>query len=148
MFKKILIAYDGSDQSKRALRYATTLSSKFISELIILTVYHEPVLPVFTTNEDSDKKDLNEYLETIKQSYAKILDNAGKIVKRDFPSVNYNTLLREGRPSSEIISVAENEDVDLIILGSRGIGGVTGWVLGSTSKSVVESCKKPVLVVK
>jgi nucleotide-binding universal stress UspA family protein len=148
MFKKILIAYDGSDQSKRALNYALTISEKFLSELIIITVYHKPVLPIFTTNEESKDHDLQEYLEAIKQSYTKILDNTKKIIAKDFPSVKYTTLLREGRPATEITSVADSEDVDLLILGSRGIGGVTGWVLGSTSKSVVESCKKPVLIVK
>ena len=152
MFKKILIAFDGSDQSKRALHYALVLSEKFISELTILTVYHKPVLPVFDKNEGFEgnitDSDFEEYSEAIKRSYLNILDNAEEMAKRDWPSVKYVPLLAEGRPSTEIMSIAESKEVDLVILGSRGIGGVSGWVLGSTSKSVVENCKKPVMVVK
>jgi nucleotide-binding universal stress UspA family protein len=56
--------------------------------------------------------------------------------------------LLEGKPSSTIVNTAEEFDVDLIVIGSRGIGGITGWILGSTSRNVVESCTKPILVVK
>jgi nucleotide-binding universal stress UspA family protein len=152
MFKKILIAFDGSDQSKRALHYALVLSEKFNSELIILTVYHRPVFPALNPDEDLEGKaidsDFTEYLETIKRSYINILSYAEEIAKSDWPSVKYVALLEEGRPSTEIMSTVESEAVDLVVLGNRGIGGVSGWVLGSTSKSVVEDCKKPVLVVK
>jgi nucleotide-binding universal stress UspA family protein len=87
------------------------------------------------------------YWETIKQYYIKILSNAEEIVKREWPSIKYHALLVEGRPSNEILSVANRCDVNLILLGSRGIGGMTG-LLGSTSKSVVESCKRPVFIIK
>ncbi len=50
--------------------------------------------------------------------------------------------------SSTIVNAAEEYDADLIVIGSRGIGGITGWILGSTSRNVVESCTKPILVVK
>ena len=149
MFTKILLAFDGSDQSKRALHYALVLSEKFDSKLIILTVYNRPRLPVFSIDEDNVNDPVfDEYLDAIKNSSRNILDTAEEIVKRDWPSVNYATLLEEGRPASKIMSIAEIEDVDLVIVGSRGLGGVSGWVLGRTSRSVVDNSKKPVLVVK
>ena len=43
--------------------------------------------------------------------------------------------------------MAEKEGCDMIIMGSRGIGGIKGWVLGSTSRRVVDSCKTPVLII-
>jgi len=54
----------------------------------------------------------------------------------------------EGRPSATIVDEAEKNEMDLIVIGSRGLGGITGWILGSTSRRIVESCTKPVLVVK
>jgi nucleotide-binding universal stress UspA family protein len=57
-------------------------------------------------------------------------------------------MLREGRPSATIVDVAEKDGYDLIVMGSRGIRGITSWILGSTSRGVVDSCKKPVLIIK
>jgi nucleotide-binding universal stress UspA family protein len=152
MFKKILVAIDGSDQSKKALHYALVLSEKFSSELIILTVYHKRLLPMISTEDvevETIDSDLQEkYWESIKEYHANILRSAEQITKRDWPSVKYVALLAEGRPSTEIISAAQRNEVDLIVLGSRGIHGATGWILGSTSKSVVDHCNKPVFIVK
>ena len=153
MFKKILVAFDGSDQSKRALHYALILSEKFSSELIILTVYQRHILPIFSTEDDLEggtiDLDIQEkYWEATKQYYKKVLNDAEDTAKRDWPSVKYVALLAEGRPSTEIMSTAQRYEVDFIVLGSRGTGGVTGWILGSTSKNVVEHCKRPVFVVK
>ena len=57
------------------------------------------------------------------------------------------TRLEEGRSSDVIVEVAQEEDVDLIVMGSRGMSGIVGF-LGSTSRHVVEACTKPILIVK
>ena len=53
----------------------------------------------------------------------------------------------ERRPSVNIVDVAEKEVYDLMVKGSRGIGGIEGWILGSPSRRVVDSCKTPVLII-
>jgi len=70
------------------------------------------------------------------------------MVKNRHPNLKFVTRLRRGRPSAVIVNVANSENVDLIVMGSRGLGGVSGWVLGSTSRRVVETCEKPILIVK
>ncbi len=57
-------------------------------------------------------------------------------------------MLMEGRPSANIVDVAEKEGYDLMVMGSRGIGGIKGRIFGSTSRRVVDSCKTPVLIIK
>ena len=84
----------------------------------------------------------------MKEFYAKSLDEAGKDVAENYPELKVQTRLLEGRPSSTIVEQAKNDGVDLIVIGSRGVGGITGWILGSTSRRVVESCTVPILVVK
>lgn len=152
MFKKILVAIDGSDQSKKALHYALVLSEKFSSELIILTVYHKRLLPMIPTEDvESEEIDLElqeKYWESVKEYHANTLRSAEQIAKRDWPSVKYIALLAEGHPYTEIISAAQSNEVDLIVLGSRGIHGAIGWILGSTSKSVVDHSNMPVFIVK
>ena len=50
--------------------------------------------------------------------------------------------------AAAIADVAENEGYDIIVMGSRGIGAIMDWILGSTSRRVVDSCTKPVLIIK
>ena len=84
----------------------------------------------------------------MKTIYGKSLEEAEEDIKGHFPDLQVTTQLLEGRPSSTIVDEAENNDMDLIVIGSRGLGGITGWILGSTSRRVVESCTKPVLIIK
>jgi nucleotide-binding universal stress UspA family protein len=84
----------------------------------------------------------------MKEIYAGSLREAEEDIEEAFPSLVVTTKLTEGRPSAIIVEEAEEEHIDLIVIGSRGIGGITGWILGSTSRRVVESCTKPILVVK
>ena len=84
----------------------------------------------------------------MKGIYNLSLEDAKKDINENFPDLKVTTKLLEGRPSATIVSEADIEEADLIVIGSRGIGGITGWILGSTSRNVVESCTKPILVVK
>ncbi|GAI02286.1 unnamed protein product, partial [marine sediment metagenome] len=80
--------------------------------------------------------------------YQNVLKEAEEKVKEEYPGVKTESILKEGRPSATIVEQAEKDDVDIIVMGSRGIGGYTGWILGSTSRRVVDSCTKPILIVK
>ncbi len=84
----------------------------------------------------------------MREVYQSVLDDAMTQIKEEHPSLIVEAVLKEGRPSATITDFAENEGVDLIVMGSRGIGGYTGWILGSTSRRVVDSCTKPVIIVK
>ncbi len=69
-------------------------------------------------------------------------------VRSKHSDLNIRTIRMEGRPSANIVDVAEKEGYDLIAMESRGIGGIEGRIFGSTSRRVVDSCKKPVLIIK
>ncbi len=84
----------------------------------------------------------------MREVYQSVLDDAMIWVKEEHPGLMVEAVLMEGRPSATITDFAENEGVDLIVMGSRGIGGYMGWILGSTSRRVVDSCSKPVIIVK
>ena len=150
MFSKILVAYDGSEPSKRALDHAAKMAGMFQGELIVLTVVSVTPFPIFTEEGVGalSARDLQEYDEKKRESYRLSLKSAEAEVVQRYPGLKLETVLMEGRPSSTIVEEAEKRDVDLIIIGSRGLGGVTGWILGATSRKVVDQCTKPVLVVK
>ena len=153
MYRKILVAFDGSEPSKHALDIAVSTADKWKAELVILTVVPRVMMPVFPDEGFGSApitaaQDMSEYQDKMKEIYASSLKEAEEDIKEAFPDLVVTTKLMEGRPSALIVEEAEEEHIDLIVIGSRGIGGITGWILGGTSRKVVESCTKPILVVK
>jgi len=152
-FKKILVAYDGSEQSKRAMDHAAEMAHTNKGTLVVLTVVPKETLPVlaeegFGAVPVTSTQEWADYQEKLKESYTKSQEEAAKVVKAKYPKLKVDSILLEGRPSSTIVEQAEKNQADLIVMGSRGIGGISGWILGSTSRRVVESCTKPVLIIK
>jgi len=148
MYKKVLVALDGSEQSRKALDHAAAIAEKFGSELTLLTVVPRAMLPFFNGGGFGSTIDVVQYQDRCKDIYQAVLAEAGARVRSEHPGLSVGTMLREGRPSAAIVDVAENEGYDLIVMGSRGMRGITGWILGSTSRRVVNSCTKPVLIIK
>ena len=150
IFSKIMVAYDSSESSKRALDLAAKTAAMFKGELVILTVISREVPPTFIEGSEGPtlSADIQRYLDLRKDFYTRSLEEAKTEVKDRYPGLKFEAILLEGRPSATIVEVAEERDVNLIIIGSRGLGGITGWILGSTSRRVVDQCTKPILVVK
>ena len=153
MYKRILVAFDGSEPSRNALDHAVNIAVQWKAELTILSVVPRAMIPVFPDEgfgapSIAVARDMTDYQEKMKEFYAKILKDAEGDIKEAYPDLRVSSRLLEGRPSTTIVEEAEKDGVDLIVVGSRGLGGITGWILGSTSRKVVESCTKPILVVK
>ena len=153
LYKKILVAHDGSEASNHALEHAVSIATNFKAKLIILAVIQRVMIPIFPDEGFggiplSSAKDMAQYQERMREVYQSVLDDAMIQIKKEHPDLMVEAVLKEGRPSATITDFAENEGVDLIVMGSRGIGGYTGWILGSTSRRVVDSCTKPVIIVK
>ena len=153
MYKKILVAFDGSEASKHALDHAVNIAEPYGAEIIVLSVVPRVMMPVFPDEgfgaaPITAAQDMSEYQSKMKGIYNMSLEDAKKDINEHFPGLKVTTKLMEGRPSATIVSEADTQEADLIVIGSRGIGGITGWILGSTSRNVVESCTKPILVVK
>lgn len=144
MYRKILAAIDGSEPSLQALIHAVQLASKLDSQLVIISVVHQLKLPfqahlgIWST----------EYHSKIKQGIEEVLLEAKNWVLRHNPDLSVETVMMEGRPWEIIVNYAAHENVDLIVIGREGEGGVEGWVLGSTSKQVTDNSTKPILIVK
>ena len=153
MYRKILVALDGSDPSNNALEHAATIAKKFDAELILVAVVQRMMIPIFPDEGFgavplSAAKDMAQYQDKMMVLYQNVLKEAEEKVKEEYPGVKTESILKEGRPSATLVEQAEKDDVDIIVMGSRGIGGYTGWILGSTSRRVVDSCTKPILIVK
>jgi nucleotide-binding universal stress UspA family protein len=153
MYKIILVAIDGSEPSNHALEQAIEIATKFKAKLIMLAVVQRVMIPIFPDEGFggvplSAAKDMAQYQDKMRVVYQTVLDEAQDKIKEEHPDLEVEAILKEGRPSATITEYAENDGADLIVMGSRGIGGYTGWILGSTSRRVVDSCTKPILIVK
>ena len=153
MYGSILVALDGSEASDHALDHALSIATKYESKLVLLAVVQRVMIPIFPDVGFggiplSAAKDMAQYQEKMKDIYKDVLEEAEAKVREEHPGLEVETILKEGRPSATIVDIAENDGADLIVIGSRGIGGYTGWILGSTSRRVVDSCTKPILIVK
>jgi len=145
LIKKILAAVDGSEPSSHALNWAVELATKWDAKLIIVSVV-PPISPLVYMGPAPMY--IKQYNKVASESHQKVLDRSSAKIKEINPGIAVETRLERGRPADVIVEIAQNENVDLIVMGSRGMGGITGWILGSTSRSVVNECTKPIIIVK
>ena len=151
MYTKILVALDGSDSSKRALHRAVVLAEKFWSKLTLLTIFHRRVLPPLVEEGGEmavDDEIYESYWDSVRELHVRILEEAERLIRKSYPNVRVEAVLAEGRPSVEICRESREREVGLVVVGNSGMGGIKGWLLGSTSRRVVDSCSTTVMVVK
>lgn len=138
MFEKILVATDGSENAASAIEHAAELARLAGSTEVL--VLH--VCPGCTADLDPDDKN-RELAESIVQEAGKVFTEAGVPVR---------TLVDIESPpeaiGAAVVEIARDENVDLIVLGSRGLGEFRGILLGSVSNKVLQKSVVPVLVIK
>jgi nucleotide-binding universal stress UspA family protein len=142
MIKHIMIPYDKSEPSNRAFEYAVDLAKKYNSTISIVScvVIQVPTDPYFGTA----------YMETTKLLREDALSSISKLEPRLRESnISFKTEVLEVISITEsLISYSELHNVDLIIIGSRGLGGFKKLLLGSVASGVSQHSKCPVLIVK
>ena len=90
----------------------------------------------------------NGIYEELKDSHKKMLEEALGEIKKKNPNLKTSAKLAKGNAADRIIEMAKEENVDLIVVGSRGMSGVKRFFLGSVSHNVAHHCECPVLIVK
>ncbi len=134
---RILLATDGSEDATLAARGAVDLSKQGGSELHVVHVWHDVPTPRFRSFVRAQlKREAQELL----QKQVERLEHAGAAVAKAH--------LREGRTIDEILGLSEELRVGLLIVGSRGGGGVKRILLGSVSEGIVHHARRPVLVMR
>ncbi len=142
--KKMLLATDGSEEAELATRAAVELADSTGSELHV--VYVEP-LPDFMKNGHGTPGFDRELYEMIEEGARETLRKLTWRVKVAGGTVA-EAHLRMGAVAEEIVSLAGESEVDLIIVGSRGMGSIRRTLVGSVSESVFRHAHCPVMVVR
>ena len=146
MIKKILVALDGSKPANCALDLSFDVAEKYSASVLVVSVFNpylKRLRPSYLTTEE-----IQSCLDQQKDYHKEILSEALKKANRLKPNLNVTMQLKEGRPADEIIQTAKEENVDLIVMGSRGLGGITQLLLGSVSDRVADHAPCAVLIMK
>jgi nucleotide-binding universal stress UspA family protein len=141
--RSIVVGTDGSEPADEAVRQATDMASREGAQLHLVTAYPDPqILRERTTGTGGGAYtiiDLRDVAESLVQRAAR--DALRK-------SVEVETHVREGQPAEVIIDVANQEQADLIVVGSRGLTGIKRYLLGSVSSKVSEHAPCSVMIVR
>lgn len=146
-FKRILVATDGSDNARRAVEIAVDLAEKYEADLYILSVYKPVRIPDSSHSLVRSRNTFQPTLKELSTGAHAIADEALAVAnEHEIPKVE--VLVRKGPPARTIIDVAEQANVDAIVMGSRGLGDVSGLLLGSVSHKVASLARCSCITVK
>jgi nucleotide-binding universal stress UspA family protein len=146
---KILLATDGSREAQLAAGTAVDLANSTNSELHLITVALGNPDPVYHIYEGGLRYETyEEALRTVKGEAQKVLDEQVRKIEEAGGTVNEAHLRIGEQRDQAIVHLAEELGVGLIVMGSRGLGGVRRALMGSVSASVVRHAHCPVLIVR
>ena len=140
-FAKILVPLDQSENATRALEYALKLAKLAESEITLLCVVQ--TIP-YTAESYVSTSQLGDLLEESARNY---LEDLVKRTEKEH-HVKLRTMVKRGQPVNVIVDTAQVEHMDLIVMGSRGLGGFKEMLFGSVSHGVTSHANVPVMIVK
>jgi nucleotide-binding universal stress UspA family protein len=146
LIKKILVALDGSKAADNALNFALELAEITSAELELLTI----APPVFLYSHSIHvlkSKAISDCANELETCFRGVLSKAQEEVQKKKPEFKVSARFEKGEPDEKIVNRAERGKFDMIVMGSRGLGGRVS-ALGSVSSRVVDKACCPVVIVK
>ena len=139
MYKRILVPTDGSEFAKKAQNHALFLAKVSGAEIVALSVTENNFVNELPL--DDEVYQFNQILKEQSEENLKEFDELNE------DNIKITHVIREGSPAKVILEVANDENVDLIVMGSSGKSGFDRFIMGSVADKVVNSAKCAVLVV-
>jgi nucleotide-binding universal stress UspA family protein len=151
MFKTVLVAVDGSTHATKAVEVAADVAQSFGAKLVVL--HAVPPIPIFD-GQVRDELENFARMEHMEQSEYEMLQELGRPIvqsaelsARRKGIASIETVIEVGDPASVIVRVGRARGAELIVLGRRGVGTLTGLLLGSVSHKVIQLADTPCLTV-
>jgi len=141
MTKKILVPVDGSDQALKAIDFAANLAKQNDATIHLLHVYKLPIIPEgmgeYVISDRIELQALGDQIISVAQD--EVRKKGGQHIE---------ATVMEGDPAERIIAYAKDHDVDMIVMGSRGLGSFKGLLLGSVSNKVSHRADRTCVIVR
>ena len=138
MYDQILIPYDGSDEARKGAEHGIELAAALGAGVTALYVIDLPGAPRALGLRDDEEKMRKQYREYGKD----VLDNICSVAREH--GVDCSTAIKTGSPAEEITNFADDEGMDVIVMGSA-YRGTIGTILGGTTDKVVRTARVPVI---
>jgi nucleotide-binding universal stress UspA family protein len=139
MIDKLLIAYDGSEESKKAFQMGLEIATKFSAEVIVVSVARPPEPPVAVEMEAI----LERAAEYYRSGYNALKESAFAV------GITPRFEIRIGHPAEQIVLLANEEQTQMIVMGHRGGGSfLQRWRLGSIARRVMNYAQCTVVIVR
>ncbi|MDD1753880.1 MAG: universal stress protein [Methanotrichaceae archaeon] len=150
MFERILIATDGSKNSEKAAKVGIELAK--VSEGKVIIVYvadigkYMPSAGVISPFGGVSPDAIDDIVASVREAGIKATLQVNELARAaEVPS---EWMIVEGNPPSEILRIAEDENIDVIVIGNIGKTGLEKFLMGSVAEKVVRNSKRPVLIVR
>ncbi|MGB9132447.1 MAG: universal stress protein [Methanosarcina sp.] len=140
-YRNIVLATDGSENTQRAISYGIELAK--LSGATVHALYVVDTPSIISENWTAGKETI---YEIIRADGKKVVSKVKKIGEAS--GVEVKEVILDGYPSNEIIDFAENNNIDLIVMGTLGKTGLEKFLMGSVAEKVVRGSKVPVMVVR
>ena len=134
---RIVVGIDGSESSERALDWAVTEAARRDAPLHLVTAWMFPMAPGYAFTAT---------VPQVREAAAEACERAGDEVRRRAPQLRVSTQTVQQTPGPAL--VAASEGADLLVVGSRGLGGFEGLVMGSVSQYCARHASCSVVVVR
>lgn len=152
--KRILVPVDFSEYSLKACQIAFNLAKEINAKVKIIHIYFNPYYPtalpmaeVFAY-QGKDEPDFQNILERVNKDIKRLCNKIDeKIASKEFPSINYSYVLKEGLPEEEIVAFAKDYKPALIVMGTRGKDKKGADLVGSVTAEVIEMTEIPLLAI-
>lgn len=142
LFKKILIATDGSENAMSAVSYGIDIAKATGAEVyalyVISDVHAATARTVMGWTEAFEK-----YLADRGEVATSYVEKAGNEA-----GVKVESVFLKGNPAEQILDYAEKNNVDMIVMGTQGLTGIKKFLIGSVSENVLRHSKVPVIIVR
>jgi nucleotide-binding universal stress UspA family protein len=150
--KLILVATDASAASNRALEMAVQIAGQYDAELLIVHVIRDMQLPFEIKEipelEFNKIESFNDAREDIMRKIAETILRTAKENAQRAGADKVQTAIGTGDPATGILDFARRREVDMIVVGTRGLGKLKGAILGSVSHKVVNNAETTCLIVR
>lgn len=143
MYKKILLPTDGSEHAARAAEHALWIAHQSNAKLTIISVIESTFIVGLPSADVTD-----EIRDMLKTEAQKHLNKIQKLAEQKGYTVDMELVVKEGSPASAILKYSEEENIDLIIMGTSGKSGIDRLLMGSVAQNITKSSKCPVLIVQ
>jgi nucleotide-binding universal stress UspA family protein len=139
VFENILVPLDGSEHSNNALKQAVEIARIVKGAITLIHVYY--------TGSSFVMSDTQEHRYQAKRKIGEdILEEGAKKVKVE--GIKVETLLLDGDIVEQIVKTSKKRNIDLIVIGARGVSKIKGLLIGSVSDGVIRNAACPVLVAR